>query len=177
MTPFQSLFAQPGDPYMPFPENAPRVDDLTTMSPQEIAALPVELLAVLQREIDETSKQIKTAKARLDGALTIRYATRAEELRQASSKDTGTVRFDDGDFTVIADLPKQVSWDQSKLAEMVERIRAAGDDPAEYVDISFKVPERKYAAWPEAIRKGFEPARTVRPGSLKVELVSQEAEQ
>ena len=25
---------------------------------------------------------------------------------------------------------------------MVERIRAAGDDPAEYVEISFKVPER-----------------------------------
>jgi hypothetical protein len=177
MTPFQSLFTQPGDPYMPLAKNAPRVVDLTSMPPQEIAALPVELLAVLQREIDETTKQIKTAKARLDGALIIRYSTRAEEFRQLSGNDTGTVRFDDGDFTVIADLPKRVSWDQKKLAEMVERIRAAGDDPAEYVDISFKVPERKYAAWPEGIRKGFEPARTVRPGSLKVELVSQEAEQ
>jgi len=177
MTPFQSLFGQHGDPYMPFPENAPRVDDLTSMPPQEIAALPIELLAVLQHEIDETTKRIKTAKAGLDGALTIRYATRAEELRHVSGKDTGTVHFDDGDFTVIADLPKRVAWDQTKLAEMVERIRAAGDDPAEYVDITFKVPERKYAAWPEGIRKGFEPARTVHPGSLKVELVSQEADQ
>ncbi|MFT7595388.1 MAG: hypothetical protein ACI8R4_002716 [Paracoccaceae bacterium] len=162
---------------MPFPENAPRVDDLTSMPPQEIAALPVELLAVLQREIDETPKRIKAAKTRLDGALIIRYATRAEEIRQLKETDTGCVRFDDGDFTVIADLPKRVSWDQSKLTAMVERIRTAGDDPAEYVDISFKVPERKYAAWPEGIRKGFEPARTVRPGSLKLALVSQEAEQ
>jgi hypothetical protein len=177
MTPFQSLFAQHGDKYMPFPENTPRIDDLTSMPRQEIAALPVELLAVLQHEIDETSKLTKAAKARLDGALTIRYATRAEELRQASGKDTGTVRFDDGDFTVVADLPKRVSWDQTKLADMVERIRVAEDDPAEYVDITFKVPERKYAAWPEAIRKGFEPARTVHPGSLKLALVSQEAEQ
>jgi len=177
MTPFQSLFAQPGDPYMPFPENAPRVDDLTSMPPQDIAALPVEMLAILQREIDEAAKRVKAAKARFDGGLTIRYATRAEELRHTSGKDTGTVRFDDGDFTVMADLPKRVVWDQGKLADMVERIRAAGDDPAEYIDISFKVPERKYAAWPEGIRKGFEPARTVRPGSLKVSLVSQEAEQ
>jgi hypothetical protein len=177
MTPFQSPFAQHGDPYMPFPENAPRVDDLTSMPPQEIAALPVELLAVLQHEIDETSKRTKAAKARLDGALIIRYATRAEELRHLGGNDTGTVRFDDGDFTIIADLPKRVSWDQSKLSAMVERIRAAGDDPAEYVDISFKVPERKYAAWPEGIRKGFEPARTMRPGSLKIALVSQEAAQ
>ena len=53
MTPFQSLFAQPGDLYMPYPKNAPRLDDLMSMPPQEIADLPVELLAILQREIDE----------------------------------------------------------------------------------------------------------------------------
>ncbi len=155
---------------MPFPENTPTPDDLPGLSPQEIAALPVELLAILQREIDERLKRDKAAKTRLDAALTVRYASRAAEERQAEAKDTGTVRFDDGDFTVVADLPKRVEWDQSRLAAMVERIRAAGDDPAEYVDIAFKVPERKYAAWPDAIRQGFEPARTVKTGALKVEI-------
>ena len=72
---------------------------------------------------------------------------------------------------VVADLPKKVSWDQDRLAAMAERIRAAGDDPSEYVEISFKVPERAYAAWPEAIRQGFEPARTVKTGTLKVDLL------
>lgn len=155
---------------MPYPENTPTPDDLPGLSPQEIAGLPVELLAILQREIDERLKRDKAAKTRLDAALTVRYATRAAEERQAQAKDTGTVRFDDGDFTVVADLPKRVEWDQSQLAAMVERIRAAGDDPAEYVDIAFKVPERKYAAWPDAIRQGFEPARTVKTGALKVEI-------
>jgi len=155
---------------MPYPENTPTPDDLPGLSPQEIAGLPVELLAILQREIDERLKRDKAAKTRLDAALTVRYATRAAEERQAQAKDTGTVRFDDGDFTVVADLPKRVEWDQSRLAGMVERIRAAGDDPAEYVDIAFKVPERKYAAWPDAIRQGFEPARTVKTGALKVEI-------
>lgn len=155
---------------MPYPENTPTPDDLPGLSPQEIGALPVELLAMLQREIDERLKHDKAAKSRLDAALTVRYATRATEERQAQAKDTGTVRFDDGDFTVVADLPKRVEWDQSQLAAMVERIRAAGDDPAEYVDIAFKVPERKYAAWPDAIRQGFEPARTVKTGALKVEI-------
>src|SRR6056297_2788202 len=162
---------------MPFPENTPTPDDLPGLSPQEIAALPVELLAILQREIDERLKRDKAAKTRLDAALTVRYATRAAEERQAQAKDTGTVRFDDGDFTVIADLPKRVEWDQAQLAAMVERIRAADDDPAQYVDIAFKVPERKYAAWPDAIRAGFEPARTVRPGTLKIEIVPQGGDQ
>jgi hypothetical protein len=119
----------------------------------------------------------KAAKTRFDAALVLRYASRAAEERQAAGKDTGMIRFDDGDFIVIADLPKRVDWDQDRLAAMVERIRAAGDDPAEYVDIAFKVPERKYAAWPEAIRAGFEPARLVRTGTLKIEIVPQGGDQ
>jgi len=177
MTPFQSLFSQPGDPFMPYPANTPIPDDLVDLSPQEIADLPVELLAILQSEIDARLKQDKAIKARFDGALILRYAARATEERQAACKDTGTVRLEDGDFTVVVDLPKRITWDQSKLAAMADRIRAAGDDPSEYVDVIFKVPERKYTAWPEAIRKGFEPARTVKPGTLKIEIVSQEVGQ
>ena len=159
---------------MPFPENTPTPDDLPSLSAAEIAVLPVELLAILQREIDERIKRDKAAKARFDAALAVRYATRAAEERQAAGKDTGIIRFSDGDFTIVADLPKRVDWNQAKLAAMVERIRAAGDDPAEYVEISFKVPERNYVAWPEAIRQGFEPARTVRTGSLSVTLIPAE---
>lgn len=139
MTAFQSIFANHGDPYMPFPANSPTIDDLPGLGLQDIAQLPVELLAILQRDVDERIKRDKAAKARLDGALTVRYATRAAEIRQAAGKDTGTIRFIDGDFTVVADLPKRVDWDQDRLAAMVERIRAVGDDPAQYVDIAFKV--------------------------------------
>ena len=72
--------------------------------------------------------------------------------------------FDDNGVTVVADLPKRVDWDQALIAGVVERIRAAGDDPTQYVDIAIKVPERKYTAWPESIRTAFAPARTVRTG-------------
>ena len=166
-------FASNGDPFMPFPENTPTPDDLSSLSAADIAALPVELLAILQREIDERLKRDKAAKTRFDAGLAVRYATRAAEERQAAGKDTGSVRFDDGDFTVVADLPKRVDWDQAQLGDMVERIRASGDDPAQYVDIAIKVPERKYSAWPDGIRASFEPARTVRVGALKVTLKAQ----
>jgi len=155
---------------MPYPDNTPKPEDLPSLSAAEIAALPVELLAILQREIDERLKQGKAMKSRFDAALEHRYASRAAEKRQRATKDTGIVRFVDGDFTVVADLPKRIDWDQDRLAEMVTRIREAGDDPAEYVDLSYKVAERKYAAWPDAIRAGFEPARTVRTGTLKIEI-------
>jgi len=159
---------------MTFPQNTPSIDQLINLPAGEIAQLPVELLAALQCEIDAAAKQMKAVTSRFSTALEVRYAARAAEARRACGKDTGTVRLVDGDFTVVADLPKRVEWDQAKLAAMVERIRAAGEDPAEYVEISFKVPERAYSAWPEAIRQGFEPARTVKTGTLKVDLLPQE---
>jgi len=146
------------------------VDDMLNMPTGDLAQMPVELLAALQGELDHASRQLKSATARFSTALEVRYATRAAEARRACGKDTGTVRLADGDFTVVADLPKRVDWDQETLAAMVARIRAAGDNPAQYVDITIKVPERKYTAWPDAIREGFEPARTVRTGALKVTL-------
>ncbi len=177
MPAFQSFFKEHGDYFMPFPENTPTPDDLPSLSAAEVAALPVELLAILQREIDERLKRDKAAKTRFDAGLAVRYATRAAEERQVQAKDTGTVRFDDGDFTIVADLPKRVDWDQDKLTVMVQRIRDAGDDPAQYVDVTIKVPERKYTAWPDIIRQDFEPARTVRPGTLKVAIDPNEAAQ
>jgi hypothetical protein len=141
----------------------------------EIAGLPVDLLAVLQEEAEDAAKAARSLADWLNGAIALRYADRAAAARRAEGKDTGTVRLDDGEVKVIADLPKKVEWDQATLGQMVARIRAAGDDPAEYVEMSYRVSERKYGAWPAAIREGFEAARTVKPGKPTFRLVLGEA--
>ncbi len=144
--------------------NRPSLADMMRLPLGEAASLPVEIMMLLQEEANEALRRAKTAKDWLDGALEHKYGAIAAEHRRIEGKDTGTVRFDDGGTTVVADLPKKVEWDQEQLAATVERIRASGDDPAEYVDLAFKVPERKYGAWPGHIRTAFEPARTVKAG-------------
>jgi hypothetical protein len=157
---------------MTYPENIPSVDDMLNLSTGDLAQMPVELLAALQGELDHADKQLKAATARFSAALEVRYATRAGEARRFCGKDTGTVRLADGDYTVIADLPKRVDWDQDKLAQIAANIADSGEDPAEFIDTKLTVSERKYGALPEAWRKGFEPARTVGSGkaSFKLEL-------
>lgn len=140
------------------------LDAFMRMQIGEIAALPAEQLALLQADIEDALRVAKTSRDWLDGALAIKYGDTAAAARQAAGKDTGTVRFSDGTVTVIADLPKRVDWDQAQLAALADRIRAEGENPADYVDITFKVPERKYGAWPSSIRSAFESARTVRAG-------------
>lgn len=160
---------------MPFPDNTPSVDDMLNMPTGELAQMPVELLASLQAELAHAAKQLKSAAARFNTALEVRYASRAAEARHACGKDTGTVRLADGDYTVVADLPKRVDWDQEKLAQIARNIADSGEDPSEFIDTTLKVRERKYGALPEAWRKGFEPARTVKVGALKVTLEAGDA--
>ncbi len=162
---------------MPFPENTPSVDDMLNMPTGDLAQMPVELLAGLQAELAHAAKQVKAANAKLSAALEVRYATRAVEACRACGKDTGTVRLADGNYTVVADLPKRIDWDQDKLAQIAQNIADSGEDPSEFIDTTLKVSERKYGALPEAWRKGFEPARTVKTGALKIMLEPNEAAQ
>lgn len=159
---------------MTYPDNTPSINDMLNLPTGELAQLPVELLAALQAELDHANKQLKAASAKFNNALEVRYATRAAEARRACGKDTGTVRLADGDYTVVADLPKRVDWDQDKLAQIAANIAESGEDPSEFIDTKLTVSERKYGALPEAWRKGFEPARTVKVGTLKVTLESGE---
>ncbi|WP_397543444.1 hypothetical protein [Roseovarius salis] len=151
--------------------NTITLDALRHMAVGDIAALSAEELARLQADADAALRDAKTLRDWLDGAIALKYSDRAAQARREAGKDTGTVRFADGPVTVVSELPKRVDWDQDKLAELVERIRAEGDDPDAYVDVSLKVPERKYTAWPPAIRSAFETARTVRTGKPTFRLV------
>ncbi len=137
----------------------------------EIVALPAGELARLQREADDALRKAKFTVTWLDSALTQKYAERARQARAEGEKDNGTVRFEDDGVTVVADLPKKVEWDQPELAELVERIKSEGEDPRDYVEVTLRVSERKYTAWPSNIRKIFEPARTVRSGKEMFKLI------
>ena len=94
------------------PANRPRLGDLPTMPIGEIAALPADAPRLLQEEAEDAAKAARSLADWLNGAIALRYADRAAAARRAEGKDTGTVRIDDGDVTVIADLPKRVDWDQ-----------------------------------------------------------------
>ena len=159
---------------MAYPENIPSVDDMLNMPVTELALMPPSLLAAVQAEIDTAAARMKAVTERFALALEVRYSDRATEHRHDAGKDSGTIRFADGGVTVIADLAKRIDWDQAKLAQIAENIASAGEDPAEFIDTTLKVSERKYTALPESWRKGFEPARTVRTGKPKFRLVLNE---
>ncbi|XOB94663.1 hypothetical protein ACMC9M_16975 [Pseudomonadota bacterium 24LQ007] len=142
------------------------------LTPDQVLATPAGELAALQSEAlfqlkNDAADLLSVARAiveHIDRALELKYADRAHALRMAAGKDTGIVHFDDGHVRVTADLPKRVEWDQRRLAEVVRRIANGGEDPAEYVEISYRVSETKFNAWPESLKSAFAPARTLKTG-------------
>lgn len=136
----------------------------------ELAACSAEALFELKSGAADLLASAKAVVEHIDYALAVRYAERARLLRTAAGKDTGTVHFDDGGVRVTADLPKKVEWDQARLAALVARIAAAGDNPAEFIETSYRVSETKYQAWQESLRSQFTPARTVKVGKATYRL-------
>ncbi|MCA3451249.1 MAG: hypothetical protein INF92_12960 [Rhodobacter sp.] len=144
--------------------NRPTLEALRHMALGDIVALSAEHLALLQSDARDAIEAAKRMQAWIESAIALRYQQRAVAARGMAGKDTGTVRFQDGMVEITAELSKKVEWDQAKLTRLAEEIHAGGENPRDYLEITFKVPERAYTAWPERIRKAFEPARIVHAG-------------
>lgn len=134
------------------------------MSIGELASATATDLQQVQAEASELLRKSKALKDWIDGAVALKYEQRAQAIRLEQGKDTGKVHFMDDGIRVTSELSKRPEWDQQKLAEIAKRITEAGDDPAEFIDVAYKVSERKYIAWPESLRAAFEPARTLKTG-------------
>ncbi|MGN8554752.1 UNVERIFIED_CONTAM: hypothetical protein OHV15_19450 [Microbacterium sp. SLM126] len=145
---------------------------MSHLTPDQVLAMPAGELAQRSSESlfqlkNNAANLLAAAKAiveHVDRALDLRYAQRAHQLRLAAGKDTGVVHFDDGHVRITADLPKKVEWDQTKLNDITRRFAANSEDPSEYVEISYRISETKFNAWPETLKSAYAPARTLKTG-------------
>lgn len=143
-----------------------------TLSIGELAAMSATDLMHVQAEAANDLRIAKERKDWIDGAIALKYEPQAKTLRSRLGKDTGTVHFEEEGIQITNDLPKRPVWNQKQLAEIARRITTDGDDPAEYLEISYKVAERKYTAWPENLRRAFAPARTLKMGKATFKLTA-----
>ena len=156
--------------------SATTIEGIDMMSVGDLAVLPAATLVSLRAEVEKIVEEASKLDGKLDAALDYRYGPRARQLRAAEAKDTGTVRFEDNGFIVVAELPKRVKWDQQRLKELVELIRSGwGEDPSDYVKVKFEVSERAYESWPARLKDLFAPARTVETGRPSYELIAPKA--
>lgn len=140
------------------------MERLDKAKPHEIAEWDATDIAAAWGEIVYQERLIRDRKARLRAGLAIRYA---------SNGNPGTTHRIDGEYAVKITTGKKVEWDQSQLAALATEI---GETATDYMDITYSVSESKYKAWPAVIRERFEPARTVKPGTVNYEFRAKKEE-
>jgi hypothetical protein len=147
------------------------------MPAEEVAALPIEQIALLLEDVAELKATAKRSDDHLHAAMRVRFADKAAEVRKEKGTDTGTVRLKDGEYTVLADLPKKVVWDQDGLGQVERQLSDMGEPIADYISVKREVSERSYGAWPASLRKMFDPHRTLDVGkpTFKLELKKKDA--
>lgn len=81
----------------------------------------------------------------------------------------GSVKAEKDGFIVTYDVKKSVSWDQDILKQLYAKIKKT-DDPQKYMKITIGVAETAYKGFSEKAKKAFDEARTVKPGTKKIQI-------
>lgn len=117
-----------------------------------------------REELDQQIKALKEELEQVDMKLDAALSPIASELRAQKGKDTGSVTFERDGFEIVANLPKKVKWDNGKLADLAKKMSESGDDPTQWLKLTYGVDERSFTSWPDGIKAAFASARTVETG-------------
>jgi hypothetical protein len=136
------------------------LDDASAREVSNLSIRDLQTLAARLKEAIETQDRCRKV---LNEAMRLRFEDTARAKLNQEGKDTGTVRFQEGNTTVIANFRKRVDWEQEELA----RILAEHPEYKTDVKCVLSLEERKYNNWPISIQKIFEPARSVKIGGYE----------
>lgn len=80
---------------------------LDEAKPTEISQLSSEDLRSLMERLTEMAECLKKRKTLLEDGLNLKFSQAAQDKLKLDGRDTGTIRFDDGAYTIVAEMPKK----------------------------------------------------------------------
>jgi hypothetical protein len=146
--------------------NRIHLEDVTALNAAALLDLPIDQLDLLLTEAQATVAAADGVLEILKSVLATRFESRASDLRRAKGKDTGIVRVVSGDYEVVADLPKKVTWDQKAIGSALDALEVAGCDVpmSKLVKVEIKISEGYYEQLKPEHQAILRPARTVKTG-------------
>jgi RNA polymerase sigma factor (sigma-70 family) len=141
---------------------------LETLTAKEISSLEVHDLMDLSDQVAKLTSHAKELKEKLEDGLNLKFSEAVKNNLRSENKDTGTTRFFDGAFQVVAEVSKKVTWDQEKMEELIKRV--PDERIKSIVKITYAIEERKYAELPREYQELFREARTITPGKTRYQI-------
>jgi DNA-directed RNA polymerase specialized sigma24 family protein len=149
--------------------NMKNLSIIETLNTKEISQLEVYDLMDLSEQVAKLISHAKELKEKLEDGLNLKFSEAVKNNLHSENKDTGTTRFFDGAFQIIAEVSKKVTWDQEKMEELIKCV--PDERRKAIVKISYAIEERKYAELPHEYQELFREARTITPGKTKFQII------
>ena len=142
---------------------------IETSTTKDLSELPTHDLADLNEQVVKLVSHAKELREKLDDALNLRFAETVKNNLRNENKDTGTTKFVDSGFQVVAEVPKKVTWNVEQMEQIIKNMPE--DKRKAIVKTSYVIDERKYANLPPEYQQMFIPARTVTPGKTRFQIL------
>ena len=140
-------------------------DDMQDLTPDQLVTAAAQL-GVIEGRVKMAKSQLAAMRERVFSALVsdhidqVGYGSRTSEV--------------DG-FKIKISRTKSVSWDADKMRAIETAIREVWKKrPEDYMDVTRKISEKSWNAWPSDLQYTFAEARTVKDGALTITLEKQD---
>jgi len=136
------------------------IDDLIN----ELEGLNSEIHALNQTiaaPLFELNQKKREAQAKFD----LEAAKLATEQLCGKDYGCGTANIETALNKIKVVVSKKVKWDEAELRKVMDKIKAAGRDPEEFIKVKLSVSETEFKKFPDAIQAEFVPARSVEPSA------------
>ena len=142
----------------------PDLQAIMNMPMSDLSAKPGDELLKLVDSLEALLTQTQQVRDWLESAIACKYVYKITSLRSELQHECGLIHFEDGAVKVTSEIPRSITWDQRKLDAIAKTIRGQGEDPQEFMEVQYTVPDTRFDQWPEVIKAAFRPALTVRQG-------------
>ncbi|WP_419535651.1 hypothetical protein [Endozoicomonas sp.] len=149
---------------------SPELKAITNMPMSDLSAKSGGELLKLVDEVEALMEQSRVLREWLESAIACKYVYKASSLRAELQQEFGFVQFEDGEVKVTSEIPKAITWDQTKLNAIAQTIREQGEDPQSFMEVEYSVLDARFDQWPEVIQNAFRPALTIRHGTPRYRL-------
>lgn len=121
----------------------------------------------LNKEAADLKENLKHVNAKISEYIQEEFT----KSRNNKDEQFGAMSLNIEGLDVKQTVPKKVDWDQVLLADLYTIINDSDDDVKDYIKVKYEVAEKVYGKLTEDKLKFFKPARTEKPGTIKIEVV------
>ena len=156
-------------------EKMKEIREVERLSVKELSELPVYDLSDLNEQVLKLIVHTKEIKEKFEDALNLRFSEVVRNNLRSENRDTGTTKFIENGFQIIAEVPKKVTWDSEKIDVIIKNISEV--KRKNIIKTTHVIDERKYQQLTPEDQLIFADARTVTPGKTKFKITIPNSEE